>query len=184
MALLHLKLDVEPMVRTFYTYRYGDRWENFAAVSSKGPASAATLHQRDIPMGMVLLVAGHAAGCAHAHGGHAHPPRLRHPDTDYPHARPLRRPPGARRLQRRRVLHYLTDGSLPAHTTEKSAWRTQDVIIIGGGIWRGRRGVRLARRGVAVTLVEGRTRQHGLRLDAGRRAPVRAATRPSCRWPE
>ena len=122
-ALLH-KLDVEPMdFETFYTYRYGDKWENFAAVSSKGPASAATRYiSEDIPMGMVLLsslgtlldVPTPTADALIHLGSVIH-------DTDY-------RTPG-RSVARLgldgysagEILHYLTDGSLPAHTTEKSA---------------------------------------------------------------
>ena len=122
-ALLR-KLDVEPMdFEEFYTYRYGDKWENFAAVSSKGPASAATRYiSEDIPMGMVLLsslgtlldVPTPTADALIHLGSVIH-------DTDY-------RTPG-RSVARLgldgysagEILHYLTDGSLPAHTTEKSA---------------------------------------------------------------
>ncbi len=40
----------------FYRYRYDDSWDNFAKVSSKGPASATTRYiSEDIPVGMVLL---------------------------------------------------------------------------------------------------------------------------------
>ncbi len=55
-AILRI-LGVEPMpFEAYYRWRYGTDWGDFAAVSSKGPASADTRYIReDIPMGMVLL---------------------------------------------------------------------------------------------------------------------------------
>lgn len=55
-ALLRI-LDVEPMdFEAYYEYRYQKPWSEFAAVASKGPASAKTRYiSEDIPVGMVLL---------------------------------------------------------------------------------------------------------------------------------
>ena len=122
-ALLR-RLDVEPMeFEEFYTYRYGDKWENFAAVSSKGPASAATRYiSEDIPMGMVLLsslgtlldVPTPTADALIHLGSVIH-------DTDY-------RTPG-RTVARLglaghgadEILHYLNEGILPQQHAEESA---------------------------------------------------------------
>jgi opine dehydrogenase len=55
MALLRT-LGLEPVpFEEFYEYRYQQQWSDFAAVSSKGPASANTRYiTEDIPIGMVL----------------------------------------------------------------------------------------------------------------------------------
>ncbi len=49
-------LGLEPVpYREHYHYRYGDQWEDFVAVTSKGPASANTRYiSEDIPIGMAL----------------------------------------------------------------------------------------------------------------------------------
>jgi opine dehydrogenase len=49
-------LDLEPVgFEAFYTYRYEKDWSDFAAVASKGPATANTRYiTEDIPIGMVF----------------------------------------------------------------------------------------------------------------------------------
>ena len=122
-ALLR-KLDVEPMdFEAFYTYRYGDKWENFAAVSSKGPASAATRYiSEDIPIGMVLLsslgtlldVPTPTADALIHLGSVIHATDYRTPGRTVARL-------GLDGYSADEILHYLNDGSLPAHTTEESA---------------------------------------------------------------
>jgi opine dehydrogenase len=55
-AVLHaLDVKLEPS-KEYYEWRYEESWSGFAAVSSKGPASANTRYiSEDIPVGMVLL---------------------------------------------------------------------------------------------------------------------------------
>ena len=122
-ALLR-KLDVEPMdFEAFYTYRYGDKWENFAAVSSKGPASAATRYiSEDIPIGMVLLsslgtlldVPTPTADALIHLGSVIHATDYRTPGRTVARL-------GLDGYSADEIVHYLNDGSLPAHTTEESA---------------------------------------------------------------
>ncbi len=112
-------LGVEPMpFEAYYRWRYGSDWSEFAAVSSKGPASADTRYIReDIPMGMVLLSSlGRQLGVpTPTADALIHLSSVIH-DTDYRAAGRTTAKLGIDHLGPKQLLHFLETGVLETDT--------------------------------------------------------------------